>query len=804
MKKSIKSVLVFSLFLAISIFFFKQIIFSPGHIIGSDWVTPATKYQIDKSLQGSVSTWSESFFGGRNSTFTTILFHGFLKFLWTIGLGSIYSKIILLLLFTFAGFNMYLLGKFFKLKDFAAFLAGLFYITTPVFFNYSIMGWVFVLFSLCLFPLVTKFFIKAVQEKKLKYVIFCSVIFAVSMFQSQSPAWFMVIFLALSPYLIRDRESFFYYLKSLTIIIILFFLLNLYWLLGLIIVPDARILGSTLVNSTASLGTLGNFTLRNIMRLWGNLYNYQYETFYNKNGFLALSFTLPFLSMFALSVKKNTKLVCSFWLIALTTLFMFLLNIHRDILLRIPFSNVIRDFPRFTVLPAFAYSILSAIFIDFLLQKRSEQRKLEIVVFIIIVVWFLSIFPWWKQEITNWQSNKGYDTRLRTIVYPKEYFSLEEVFAKKKLDQKVLYWPVGIALALFDDIRFHGLCNEVADVFAGYSPIPGSIGITERGNDSIGDYMSLLSNNFDTNLRELLYPTNIRYFVVRKNALREENKFLVKRLKELAAEKKLIKYVDNDKITVYQTLVFLPHLYIPKQIIIARDYQDILKILIEPDYDFRSAILLSNNNKKITLSSKQQATIEFKKINPTKYRVIIHQATDNFPLVFSESFYKGWGLYLKKFKIQNSKFKTDLKFNTQNYQIISNNKEDQASREEVKQFIDKGWTSNLGNENEIHFISKNFQGTIQNNNLLDGNFFETWFLKKVDNHQMVNGYANSWFIEPKKLCKTGECEQNTDGSYDMELIVEFWPQQLFYIGCIISVSTLIISLYYVVKINKKI
>jgi len=110
----------------------------------------------------------------------------------------------------------------------------------------------------------------------------------------------------------------------------------------------------------------------------------------------------------------------------------------------------------------------------------------------------------------------------------------------------------------------------------------------------------------------------------------------------------------------------------------------------------------------------------------------------------------------------------------------------------------------LGNENEIHFISKNFQGTIQNNNLLDGNFFETWFLKKVDNHQMVNGYANSWFIEPKKLCKTGECEQNTDGSYDMELIVEFWPQQLFYIGCIISVSTLIISLYYVVKINKKI
>ena len=71
---------------------------------------------------------------------------------------------------------------------------------------------------------------------------------------------------------------------------------------------------------------------------------------------------------------------------------------------------------------------------------------------------------------------------------------------------------------------------------------------------------------------------------------------------------------------------------------------------------------------------------------------------------------------------------------------------------------------------------------------------------------MVNGYANSWIIDPDDICKNkGFCRKNDDGTYDMELIVEFWPQRLFYIGLGISGMTLLSCLGYLVIdfVNKR-
>lgn len=128
----------------------------------------------------------------------------------------------------------------------------------------------------------------------------------------------------------------------------------------------------------------------------------------------------------------------------------------------------------------------------------------------------------------------------------------------------------------------------------------------------------------------------------------------------------------------------------------------------------------------------------------------------------------------------------------------------------------------------IDFISKNFQDTIQNDNLPSGNFWETWLpasykvesgklsslfeLNKnvmelpEENHLMANGYANSWIIETEKLCEGSFdsaqddtfCVKNPDGSYDFELIVEFWPQRLFYIGLFISGMTLLSCFGYLI------
>jgi hypothetical protein len=156
------------------------------------------------------------------------------------------------------------------------------------------------------------------------------------------------------------------------------------------------------------------------------------------------------------------------------------------------------------------------------------------------------------------------------------------------------------------------------------------------------------------------------------------------------------------------------------------------------------------------------------------------------------------------------------------YKILDGNGDDQATTSELNSFIDKGYISTIGdlkdkeidhtkwqNDTEkadyvekykIGFISKNFQDTIQNDNLSDGRFYDTWFQKPIDNnanHLMVNGYANSWNFDPNQICLNNiKCVKNADGSYNFEMIVEFWPQRLFYIGLFISGATLLGCLGY--------
>jgi hypothetical protein len=69
--------------------------------------------------------------------------------------------------------------------------------------------------------------------------------------------------------------------------------------------------------------------------------------------------------------------------------------------------------------------------------------------------------------------------------------------------------------------------------------------------------------------------------------------------------------------------------------------------------------------------------------------------------------------------------------------------------------------------------------------------FETWGKKPIaeDRHYLVNSYANSWYITP----------EDVGGQEDYELIVEFWPQRLFYIGLFISLITLIGCLAYLLR-----
>lgn len=147
--------------------------------------------------------------------------------------------------------------------------------------------------------------------------------------------------------------------------------------------------------------------------------------------------------------------------------------------------------------------------------------------------------------------------------------------------------------------------------------------------------------------------------------------------------------------------------------------------------------------------------ISFQKINPTKYYVDIKKANKSFFLIFSESYHRGWKAYL-----ENTKYPIPEK--------------------EIKKKSLNSYFNGSINEASHRDIFLNYQ-TI-----------ETWNKKSLpeDQHITMNGYANSWYITPK----------DANNLSNFRIIIEYWPQRLFYIGLFFSMLIILfLGIYQFVK-----
>jgi hypothetical protein len=228
----------------------------------------------------------------------------------------------------------------------------------------------------------------------------------------------------------------------------------------------------------------------------------------------------------------------------------------------------------------------------------------------------------------------------------------------------------------------------------------------------------------------------------------------------------------GDKLILYKIKpeFYIPHVYVPKTVVtLDCSLDDVARIVSSKDYDtFTSLFIKSQNLSKINQLNKinkfkkdEEFSLEFEKINPTKYAVNIHNAKGIFPLLFLDNFNINWKLYLVNEK----------------------------------------------------------------NNILDNNIWDSWFAGKIsggeskfsffvfndnavqfsdESHLMVNGYANSWIVDTDEICGIKDknnknnqfCIKNIDGSYDFQVVIEYWPQRLFYVGLFISGTTLLGCLVY--------
>jgi hypothetical protein len=84
----------------------------------------------------------------------------------------------------------------------------------------------------------------------------------------------------------------------------------------------------------------------------------------------------------------------------------------------------------------------------------------------------------------------------------------------------------------------------------------------------------------------------------------------------------------------------------------------------------------------------------------------------------------------------------------------------------------------------------------QDKKFFEGDELSYLFTKPVfDNtHHLVYNYANGWTIDPsyiKQNLPKSYYKENPDGSIDVELVLYFVPQSYFYLGLLISGTTLL-------------
>jgi len=317
---------------------------------------------------------------------------------------------------------------------------------------------------------------------------------------------------------------------------------------------------------------------------------------------------------------------------------------------------------------------------------------------------------------------------------------------------------------------------------------------------------------------------NLRYLVVRDDVRplfsKNSGLFNLRNIKKSINRSSMFSSIKKeDYITIAKLVDFLPHFYTASKVrVTSNDVKALPAMVNNPGYEIGSVIYFSRQNEnKINMFPESEnenmpeadpPVIEFKKIDSTKYRVNVHGATAAIHLVFTDSFNAGWQAYL----VGNNKSE-DLRQKrgdvVENYKMLDGDEKDQATKNEVKDFIARGWITALGDGKEkrdytekynIDYISKNFRNTIQNDNLASGHFWETWLRNPIPekNHLTANGYANSWIIDTHRICEENmdACVQNSDGTCDLSLIVEFWPQRLFYFGLLLSGAALSAFLIY--------
>lgn len=547
-------------YVVIPVSFLFGLITSRGDVAQGDWGIPITASAALSDLKYRLFVWQFGGFGeGGTGRFGFPFFPLLNAALAPLGLvGGTEVKVLSVSLVALGGITTYILARSFGLGFFSSFLSGLFFMTTPVVFNWLVFGWIYYLIAYDLIPvmiLVTK---KFLETNDIRYALINGIILSIATAQ---PTFILVYpLLAFLFALFESRGNRKIIVRGLIITTISLSI----WLLTSL----------SFFTSYNNAGTfsfyLGDYhgviqaqfrnlsSLLNPIRLWGSTFNYQFETYFPKDLVL-LSFMPLLIAALGILLRPRDRRVLFF---AVAYLFVYvscqLTNNLSYLVYNLPYGTIF-EAPSIFLIPA---SLGLALLIGFTNQSISRTivkfknvasrvlvRNVSSIIILILII--SAAIPWWTGQASG-NPIPGPPVKLNMYQIPSGYREWSNVVAADD-EYFVLYVPLSpnpqIMNTSYFSLPFEGVNGGV---FTQINNLP----YVSFSNTT------LLLNDLvkgDSQVGEIWGSYSIKYIVVYTNVQSAYN--MTDLINRLSKQSGIVKVASLPDVVVYKNEYAKPVIY---------------------------------------------------------------------------------------------------------------------------------------------------------------------------------------------------------------------------------------------------
>jgi hypothetical protein len=731
------------------------------------------------------------------------------------------------LVFVFSGVSMYLLSHYLFRKKLIAFVSSMFYALNPWIINH--VTHVLIVQAYAFVPLLFLFFVLLLDKKNFYYCV-C---FAISsFFIIPSPHMTFLVAVLLSLYaLYRLWTQASWGARKAILINGLKAAICTFTILGFYSIPlitdfftNEGIQG---IASRFTVGYAGFFygrdcTFLNVIRLLGF-----HDSFFQGSilgaarspsppiGWIPLSFLIPILWALPLLNLANRN-VKDIWFLYLL-IFLGILTATSVTMWNGSLFNVLRFLPLIDVniyafFLVFAGAILSGVAIDIIIDKcKSSVKRMSsffhsrgfaVATYALLTFIVCSI----SYPIILWK-----DFRYQQIEYPTEYYQVADFINSQNGDFRILLLPPDTSIKHKWAPYFW---ISSSDGYLLNKPFFGRVALEATPQASL-DFSNLirqaLRENSSLHLAKLLALANVKYIIVMNDTEAQppyiwiDPSEIEHYLHTLNLQEGIVLVKRFGEIFVYKVddKYFLPHIYSPQVIYsVSGKLQDLIK-LAEFNDDVYVATFL-HEPYRVVIPENGLYDV-FTSTRMRAHERLVLEIDDELITVADSPIFNSWVSlgsmyiekgehYVKTYTLSSDGRKTPINDVTIVFRSRIASTKFTFEKIDTTKYVVHAKT----NEPFILVFSESFDSRWRAY-IADGNkqigWIEAFFQKSVsDNeHFMINGYANAWYIDPKHLGVKGN---------EFTITIYYWPQSLFYVGWILSTSTFLGCIGYLAW-NKK-